>query len=113
MQGLLARLDLQFALVVRERNVACYTKRSETGADLLAVLGAHDACLRWEEHMVLGRVRESANRLANCDEANARRAAAAGERQAMLVRRLMASPGWAALPDALQDAGELRVAFPT
>ena len=111
-QALLARLELHFSLVVRERNVACYTKRSETGADLLAVLGAHGARLRWEEHVVLGRVRESANRLANCDEANARRAAAAGERQAALVRRLMASPGWAALPRGLRDAGELRVAFP-
>lgn len=111
-RGLLARLGLSFKLVSRERNVACYTKRSETGADLLAVLGAHDACLRWDEHLVLGRVRESANRLANCDEANARRAAEAGERQAALVRRLMASPAWAALPAALREAGELRVAFP-
>ena len=111
-QGLLARLDLQFSVVLRGRNAACYAKRSETGAGLLAVLGAHDACLRWEEHMVLGRVRESANRLANCDQANARRAAAAGERQAALVRRLMASPAWAALPGALRDAGELRAAYP-
>ena len=62
--------------------------------------------------MVLGRVRESANRLANCDQANARRAASAGERQAALVRRLMASPAWAALPGALRDAGELRAAYP-
>ena len=99
-QALLARLELHFKLVVRERNVACYSKRSQTGADLLAVLGAHDGCLRWEEHVVLGPVRESANRLANCDEANARRAAAAGERQAALLRRLMASPAWAALPAA-------------
>jgi cell division protein WhiA len=110
--GLLARLELPFGLVVRERNAACYTKRSETGAGLLAVLGAHDACLRWEEHEVLGRVRERANRLANCDAANARRAAETGERQAAVVRRLMSSAGWAALPAALREAGELRVAFP-
>ena len=88
---LLGRLGLQFSATSRDRNVACYSKRSETGADLLAVLGAHDACLRWEEHMVLGQVRERANRLANCDEANARRAASAGERQADAARRLMAS----------------------
>ena len=78
-QRLLARLDLPFSLTTRERNVACYTKRSQTAADLLAVLGAHDACLRWEEHAVLGTVRESANRLANCDEANARPGRRGGE----------------------------------
>jgi len=103
-RGLLERLGLQFKLTVRERNIACYSKRSQTGA--------HEACLRWEEHAVLGAVRESANRAANCDEANARRAAAAGERQAAAARRLMASPDWAALPVALRTVAELRVRYP-
>ena len=111
-RGLLARLDLPFKLAERDRNVACYSKRSQTAADLLAVLGAHEACLRWEEHAVLGTVRENANRLANCDEANARRAAAAAERQAADARRLMASSAWAALPDSLREVAELRLTYP-
>ncbi len=73
--ALLARLGLAFHLAERDRNVACYAKRAETAADLLALLGAHDARLRWEEHAVLGETRSRANRLANCDAANARRAA--------------------------------------
>lgn len=111
-QRLLARLDLTFSLTSRERNVACYTKRGQTAADLLAVLGAHDSCLRWEEHAVLGTVRESANRLANCDAANARRAAAAGRRQAALLRDLMVSPAWNALPAELRQVAGLRVEYP-
>lgn len=111
-RGLLERLGLAFGLAARERNVACYTKRSQTAADLLAVLGAHDACLRWEEHAVLGAVRERANRLANCDQANAGRAATAGERQAAAARRLMASPGWGDLPADVREAAGLRAAFP-
>jgi DNA-binding protein WhiA len=111
-QRLLARLELPFSLTRRERNVACYTKRGQTAADLLAVLGAHDSCLRWEEHAVFGTVRESANRLANCDAANARRAAAAGRRQAALMRALMASPEWHDLPAQLRQVAELRVEYP-
>ena len=111
-QRLLARLDLPFSLTRRERNVACYTKRGQTAADLLAVLGAHDSCLRWEEHAVLGTVRESANRLANCDAANARRAAAAGRRQAAVLRALMDSPEWRDLSAQLREVAELRVAYP-
>ncbi len=111
-QRLLARLELPFSLTLRERNVACYTKRGQTAADLLAVLGAHDSCLRWEEHAVLGTVRESANRLANCDAANARRAAAAGRRQAALMRVLMASQEWQGLPAQLRHVAELRVEYP-
>jgi cell division protein WhiA len=111
-QRLLARLDLSFSLAARERNIACYTKRGQTAEDLLAVLGAHDACLRWEEHGVLGMVRESANRLANCDAANAKRAAAAGERQAAAMRVLMASPDWTGLPAPLKDVAVLRLEYP-
>jgi DNA-binding protein WhiA len=111
-QRLLARLELPFSLTSRERNIACYTKRGQTAADLLAILGAHDSRLRWEEHAVLGTVRESANRLANCDAANARRAASAGARQAALLAELMASPAWDDLPAQLRDVAELRVEYP-
>jgi hypothetical protein len=109
---LLARLELPFSLTSRERNVACYTKRGQTAADLMAILGAHDSLLRWEEHAVLGTVRESANRLANCDAANARRAASAGGRQAALLSELMASPAWGGLPVQLRDVAVLRVEYP-
>jgi DNA-binding protein WhiA len=111
-RGLLARMDLPFSLAVRERNVACYTKRGQTAADLLAALGAHDSCLRWEEHAVLGSVRERANRLANCDAANAGRAAVAGRRQAALMRALRESPQWASLPAQLRHVAELRIEYP-
>ena len=111
-RGLLARMDLPFSLAVRERNVACYTKRGQTAADLLAALGAHDSRLRWEEHAVLGSVRESANRLANCDAANAGRAAVAGRRQAALMRALRESPEWPSLPAQLRHVAELRIEYP-
>jgi DNA-binding protein WhiA len=110
--ALLRRLGLVFSLSERGRNVACYTKRGETAADLLATLGAHGARLRWEEHLVLGRVRERANRLANCDEANARRAAAAARRQVELAQALVADPRWPTLPQALREAAELRLRHP-
>jgi hypothetical protein len=109
---LLRRLDLEFHVTVRERNAACYSKRGETAADLLAVLGAHDARLRWEEHLVLGRVRERANRLANCDQANAERAARAAHRQVAAARVLKGGAGWETLPAALRAAAELRLRHP-
>jgi DNA-binding protein WhiA len=110
--ALLGRLSLTFHVAGRDRNAACYTKRGETAADLLTVLGAHDARLRWEEHLVLGQVRQSANRLANCDEANARRAAQAARRQAAAARRLMASSRWEGVPASVRRVAELRVRYP-
>lgn len=91
-QHLLARLGLPFALLERARNVACYSKRGEVAGDLLAVLGAHEARLRWEERAVLGSVRGDANRLANCDAACAARGAGATCRPACARRPSCASP---------------------
>lgn len=110
--GLLTRLDLAFKVAERDRNHACYSKRSETAAGLLAVLGAHDARLRWDESAVMGTVRESANRLANCDEANARRAAGAAARQAAAARALMESSTWDGVPDSIREAACLRLDHP-
>jgi len=108
----LDRLGMAFSVAERDRNAACYTKRAETAADLLAAVGAHAARLRWEEHSVLGRVREDANRRANCDQANARRAAAAAGRQTAAARRLVSSKAWSAVPPAVRAAARLRLDHP-
>lgn len=109
---LLGSTGLAFRVAERERNVACYSKRRQTAADLLALLGAHGARLRWEEHDVLGEVRGTANRQANCDEANARRAAAAGRRQVEALQRLRASGQWERLPASLKTVARLRLRYP-
>jgi DNA-binding protein WhiA len=109
---LLARLELDFRLAERGRNVACYSKRSATAADLLALLGAHDARLRWEEHAVLGEMRGQANRLANCDEANSRRASAAAVRQLDAISALERSGVLELLPPALREMAGLRREYP-
>ena len=112
LERLLARVGLRFAVIERDRNVACYTKRGETAADFLATLAAHDARLAWEEKAVLGQVRQRANRLANCDQANAERAARAAGRQVAAARALLADGCGIALSPPLREAAELRLRYP-
>jgi cell division protein WhiA len=112
LSSLLRRLGLEFQVVERQRNLACYAKRGETAADLLAILGAHSARLRWEEKQVLGRVREGANRLANCDQANAERAARAAARQVRVAAGVLDDSRSDRLTAGLRGAAELRVAYP-
>ncbi len=57
-------------------------------------------------------MRGRANRLANCDQANAGRAATAALRQTETIRRLMSDDAWAAVPQALRDAAALRLRHP-
>ena len=112
-RGLLARLGLEFHVALRDRNAACYTKRGETAADLLAVLGAHSARLAWEEQLVFGEVRGRANRLANCDQANAGRAATAALRQTETIRLLMRDDAWTVAPQALRRRPRCGFGTPT
>ena len=105
-------LGLEFHVVERDRNVACYTKRGETAADLLAMLGAHDARLR-------GRSSRCSGRCANAPTVwpTATRRTPSGRRGRPRDRsrrprgaRRRARPG--VLPPALRAAAELRVTHP-
>ncbi len=75
---------------------------------MLALMGAHESVLAWEERRLRREVRATANRLANFDDANLRRSAraavAAGARAARAIEILGDE-----IPAHLLEAGQLRV----
>lgn len=75
---------------------------------MLALMGAHESVLAWEERRLRREVRATANRLANFDDANLRRSAraavAAGARAARAIEILGDE-----IPPHLLEAGQLRV----
>lgn len=77
-------------------------------AAMLALLGAHESVLAWEERRIRREVRASANRLANFDDANLRRSAQAAVAASARVERALEILG-DEVPDHLQRAGELRM----
>lgn len=78
----------------------------------LAAMGAHASYLAWEERTVWKSVRGEANRLANCDTANARRVVSAAIEQRAHIEALTASGSLERLPSALQEAARLRLEHP-
>jgi len=78
----------------------------------LAAMGAHASYLAWEEGTVWKSVRGEANRLANCDTANARRVVSAAIEQRAHIEALRASGALVGLPSALQEAARLRLEHP-
>jgi DNA-binding protein WhiA len=99
------------ALKVAERrsHAVAYAKSHETIADLLAVVGAGDTALLFEEHAVMAGIRADANRLANADEANLVRAARAAHAQLEAIRAV----GLDRLPVGLEEIAELRLRHPS
>jgi cell division protein WhiA len=93
----------------RRTHALAYAKGSETVADLLAVAGASETALRLDEHGVLAATRAEANRLANADEANVKRAIRAAREQLAAIEQLELEQ----LPGKLREIALLRVKHPS
>jgi DNA-binding protein WhiA len=109
---LLRGLDFHPGLYVRRGDHVVYLKGREEVAELLAMAGAQRAALVLEEQAVVKDVRARANRLANCDEANSRRASAAAVRQLDAISALERSGVLELLPPALREMAGLRREYP-
>lgn len=97
----------------RGRHAVAYAKATDTIAELLAFLGAHDAALRLEEGAVVSSTRARANRLANADHANIVRASRAAEAQLHAIRRLERDGRLDTVSPELREIAELRARNPT
>ena len=105
--------DMRLSLTNHRIHPAVYSKSLNTIRDFLVTTGAHQAALKFEERSVVSRVREDANRLANCDQANAARCSRAAASQIEAIRQLKESGRWDQLSQPLIDIAELRLAHPS
>lgn len=87
-------------------------KSGETIGDVLVLVGASAAFLRWDEHRMRRQLRGEANRLANADAANLRRSIEAAAAQIRAVEDVISRHGWEALDDELREVGLARLANP-
>ncbi len=104
---------VELKVIERASHAAAYAKGIETIAGALALAGASDAALAFEERAVVGETRSSANRLANADHANLVRSSRAAHVQVEALRRLQADGVIGDLPEALREVAELRLRFPS
>ena len=113
----LARLGaadgFQLGVAERRGHALAYAKGTETIADLLAFLGASDAALALGERAVVSATRARANRLANADHANLRRASRAAEAQVRAIERLRHEGRLEHVRPELREIAELRLRHPT
>jgi cell division protein WhiA len=90
-----------------------YLKGAEPILRLLRLMGANRAVMRLENDRILRDMRSQANRRANSETANLDRRLRAALQQRTAIRRLKARDSrLLALPPALRDVAELRLAHP-
>jgi cell division protein WhiA len=99
---------ISMAVIQRLSHAAAYTKSKPAIRDLLAVMGAHDSVLAFEEAAVIAATRERANRVTNFDRANLARLGGAARAQ----RDAIAALDMARLDARLRQVAELRLRHP-
>lgn len=104
-----AREQIVLRRVHRRGHAIAYLKARDGVRDLLALIGAHDAVLSFEEAEVISATREAANRLTNCDRANLGRVSAAAHRQSEAIALLDLD----LVDPELRRVAELRLAHPS
>ena len=111
-ERLLQSFDIRPGRIQRHGQDVLYLKDGQYVADFLLLSGAHQSFMTFESLRVEKEMRNSVNRMVNCDSANTQRIADAAARQLNLIRRLEEIHALTLLPEDLQAAAEARLENP-
>jgi cell division protein WhiA len=109
--ALVNEFDLSAKTLERKKGYITYLKEAEKIADFLGIVGGHSALLRFEDVRIIRDMRNSVNRLVNCETANLNKTIGASLRQVENIRYIDKTVGLGFLPDKLREIAELRVAY--
>jgi len=112
----LCELMNEFALNARElqrRNgYIVYIKEAEKIADFLGVVGANNALFKFEDVRIVRDMRNSVNRIVNCETANLNKTISASVRQMESIKYIDETEGLDSLPDKLREIAIIRLKYP-
>ncbi|MCP3741574.1 DNA-binding protein WhiA [Rossellomorea sp. BNER] len=108
---LMNSFGLNSKILERKKGFITYLKEAEKITEFLNVVGAHNALLRFEDVRIVRDMRNSVNRLVNCETANLNKTIGAALRQVENIRYIEQTVGLQVLPDKLREIAELRVTY--
>ncbi|GAB6092582.1 DNA-binding protein WhiA [Furfurilactobacillus curtus] len=104
------RYELNARMTNRRSGFITYLKEGEKISDFLTLIGATNAMLKFEDVRIMRDMRNSVNRLVNCETANMEKVATASSKQIENIEYIQARVGLGQLPDKLQVMAETRLA---
>lgn len=99
-------------MVERKKNYIVYLKESEQIVDFLNYTGAHGMLLDYENVRIMKEMRNRANRIVNCDNANIDKTMMAAEKQIAAIQQIQKAKGLDFLPPKLRQVALLRLEEP-
>lgn len=109
---LLENFGLQAKTTKKGSGYITYIKDSEDIVNFLALIGANNAVLRFEETRVLKEARNNVNRLVNCETANLNKTLEAAKNQIQAIKCLKINGKFNKLTEELQEIAEIRLKNP-
>ncbi|WP_412988610.1 DNA-binding protein WhiA [Pediococcus siamensis] len=104
------RYDLNARATERRSGYIVYLKEAERIADFLSLIGATNSMLKFEDVRILRDMRNSVNRLVNCENANLTKVANASTKQINNIKFIEETVGINSLPPKLQEVAQVRLA---
>ncbi|SEJ78895.1 hypothetical protein SAMN04488127_2801 [Bhargavaea ginsengi] len=103
--------NLNAKSIERKKGFIAYLKEAEKISDFLSLAGAHSALLKFEDVRIVRDMRNSVNRLVNCETANLNKTIGAAMRQVENIQFIDKMIGIEGLPERLQEIARLRVEY--
>lgn len=104
------RYDLNARTTNRRSGYIVYLKEAEKIANFLQLIGATTSMLEFENIRIVRDMRNSVNRLVNCENANMDKVANAANRQVENIMLIEVTVGLSSLPEKLRAIAETRLA---
>ncbi|SEM71178.1 hypothetical protein SAMN05216431_10754 [Ligilactobacillus sp. WC1T17] len=106
------RYGLNARTTERRSGYITYLKEAEKIADFLSLIGATSSMLKFEDIRIMRDMRNSVNRIVNCENANLNKVADAANKQIENIKYIDEQIGLNQLPVKLQDIAKARMAHP-
>lgn len=106
---LINSFGLNSKIIERSENYVIYLKEANQIADLLNIIGGHQALLTMENIRIVKDIRNNTNRIVNCETANLSKTIDASIRQIESIEYIDARMGINKLPDKLREVAEIRL----
>lgn len=104
--------DLNARTLERRNGFITYLKGAEHISDFLTLIGATNNMLKFEDVRIVRDMRNSVNRIVNCETANLSKTIDAASKQIENIEYIENTVGLNHLPDRLREIAELRVEYP-
>ena len=103
---------LESKVINRKKTYVIYLKEGAQIVDLLNIMEAPVALMELENVRILKEMRNSVNRMVNCETANINKTVSAAVKQTEDIQFIQNTIGLKKLPDNLREIAEVRLAYP-